>query len=76
MPNFHASCTKTNENNYLTTQLLNHLTRSDIEQIDRFVQGRTEERRKSSPNGKTTHGAMFFNLEPWNCEPELHNIWH
>jgi hypothetical protein len=28
----------------------------NIEQIDGFVQGRTEERRKSSPSGKTTHG--------------------
>jgi len=32
----------------------------NIEQIGVFVQGRTEERRKSSPSGKTTHGAMFF----------------
>jgi len=33
---------------------------ANIEQIGVFVQGRTEERRKSSPSGKTTHGAMFF----------------
>ena len=31
MSNFHANFTKTNENNYLTTQLLNHLTRSEFE---------------------------------------------
>ncbi len=29
---------------------------ANIEQIGLFVQGRTEERRKNSPNGKTTHG--------------------
>ena len=33
---------------------------ANIEQIGVFVQGRTEERRKSSPSDKTTHGAMFF----------------
>jgi hypothetical protein len=32
----------------------------NIEQIGVFVQGRTEERRKNSPSGQTTHGAMFF----------------
>jgi hypothetical protein len=29
---------------------------ANIEQIGVIVQGRTEERRKSGPNGKTTHG--------------------
>ena len=36
----------------------------NIEQIGVFVQGRTEERRKNSPSGKTTHGAMFFCERP------------
>lgn len=34
---------------------------ANIEQIGVFVQGRTEERRKSGPSGKDTHGKKQMN---------------